>query len=85
MTIQILGSGCAKCNLLEQQAQAAVAELGLLIEIEKVSNFAKISDMGDMTTPAFAVDNVVKTAGKILSKEQIMAFIKAENLSKAGS
>lgn len=85
MTIQILGSGCAKCNLLEKQAREAVADLNLPIEIEKVTDFGRISDMGVMITPAFAIDNVVKTAGKVLSKDQIIAFIKAGNITKAGS
>ena len=84
MTIQILGSGCAKCNLLEKQARQAVAELGLPIEIEKVTDFGRIGDMGVMVTPAFAIDNVVKTAGKVLTKDQIVGFIKTSNLTKAG-
>ena len=84
MTIQILGSGCAKCNQLEKQAREAVAELGLPIGIEKVTDFGRISDMGVMMTPAFAIDNVVKTTGKLLTKDQIMTFIKAGNLTKAG-
>ena len=84
MTIQILGSGCTKCNLLEKQARQAVAELGLPIEIEKVTDFGRIGDMGVMVTPAFAIDNVVKTAGKVLTTEQIVAFIKANNITKVG-
>ncbi len=85
MTIQILGSGCTKCNLLERQAREAVAELGLAIEIEKVTDFGRISDMGVMTTPALAIDNVVKTAGKVLTKDQVIALIKSASLKGATS
>lgn len=84
MTIQILGSGCSKCNLLEKQAREAVAELGLSIEIEKITDFGRIGEMGVMVTPAFAIDNVVKTAGKVLTKEQIIALIRAGSLSTGG-
>ena len=75
MTIQILGSGCANCNRLEQQAKDAVAELGLPIAIEKITDFDRMGQMGVMTTPAIAIDNVVKFAGKVLSKDQIIKLI----------
>jgi small redox-active disulfide protein 2 len=75
MKIQILGSGCAKCKLLEEHAKAAVAELGNGAEVVKVSDIETIIGMGVMSTPALAVDGVVKSAGRVLSKEQISAII----------
>lgn len=75
MTIQILGSGCANCNRLEQQARAAVEELGLPITIEKITDFDRMGHMGVMATPAIAIDNVVKFAGKVLTKDQIVKLI----------
>lgn len=75
MTIQILGSGCTKCNLLEKETQAAVAELGLPIAIEKITDFNRIGAMGVMVTPAIAIDNVVKFAGKVLTKDRIKQLI----------
>ena len=75
MTIQILGSGCAKCNLLEKEARAAVADLGLPIAVEKITDFGKIAEMGVMVTPAIALDNVVKFAGKVLTKDRIKQLI----------
>jgi len=75
MTIQILGSGCTKCNLLEKEARAAVAELGLPINVEKISDFGKIAEMGVMVTPALAIDNVVKFAGRVLTKDRIQQLI----------
>ena len=75
MTIQILGSGCTNCNRLEQQAKDAVAELGLPITIEKITDFDRMGQMGVMATPAIAIDNVVKFAGKVLTKDQIITLI----------
>ena len=75
MTIQILGSGCTNCNRLEQQAKDAVAELGLPITIEKITDFDRMGQMGVMATPAIAIDNVVKFAGKVLTKDQIIKLI----------
>ena len=83
MTIQILGSGCAKCNLLEKQAREAVAALGLSIDIEKITDFGRIGDMGVMMTPAIAIDNQVQSAGKVLTKDQVITLIKSANLKQA--
>ena len=76
MKIQILGSGCAKCKLLEQHAREAVAELGLPAEVEKISDIETIVEMGVMTTPALAIDGVVKSAGRVLTKEQVASYLR---------
>lgn len=78
MKVQILGSGCSKCKLLEQHAREAVDELKLEAVVEKVSDFGAIAAMGVMTTPALAVDGVVKSSGRVLTKEQVMECLKGE-------
>lgn len=75
MKVQILGSGCAKCKMLEHNAREAIAELGVVAEVEKLSDPEAILDMGVMMTPALAIDGVVKSKGKVLSKEQIKPFL----------
>jgi small redox-active disulfide protein 2 len=79
MKIQVLGSGCPKCKLLEQHAREAVAELGIQAEIEKVTDVDAIMDMGVMMTPALAVDGVVKSVGKVLTKDQVAGYLKGGN------
>jgi small redox-active disulfide protein 2 len=76
MKVQILGSGCPKCKLLEQHAREAVAELGIQADIEKVMDTDAIIEMGVMMTPALAVDGEVKSVGKVLTKDQVVAFLK---------
>ena len=75
MNIQILGSGCNNCKRLEQLAKDAIAELGLDATIEKITDFDRIGKMGVMATPGFAIDNVVKSTGKVLTKDQIIVLI----------
>lgn len=75
MKVQILGSGCAKCKLLEEHARQAVAELGIQAEIEKVTDLETIVEMGVMMTPALAVDGVVKSVGRVLTKEQVASYL----------
>jgi len=76
MKVQVLGSGCPKCKLLEQHAREAVAELGMAAEIEKVMDTDAIMEMGVMMTPALAIDGEVKSVGKVLTKDQVIAYLK---------
>ncbi|MDH7483247.1 MAG: thioredoxin family protein [Spirochaetales bacterium] len=71
MKIQILGTGCPKCQLLEQHAREAVAELCIQAEFEKVNRIEDIMAMGVMMTPGLAIDGQVKSVGRVLTKDQI--------------
>ncbi len=74
--IQILGTGCAKCHRLQENAEAAAKELGIEYELEKVNDIDKIMSFGVMVTPALAVDGVVKAAGKLLTPDEIKELLK---------
>lgn len=69
--IQVLGTGCPKCKLLTANAEAAVKALGVDATVEKVEKIADIMKFGVMMTPALVVDGQVKSAGKVLSTEEI--------------
>lgn len=73
--IQILGTGCPKCKLLMANAEAAVQALGIEASIEKVEKIVDILKFGVMTTPALVVDGVVKSAGKVLSAEDVKKLL----------
>ncbi len=65
MKIQILGTGCPKCNKLAELAGRAVIELELDAQIVKVSDINEILSFGVMSTPALAVDGKVLLVGKV--------------------
>ncbi len=73
--IQILGTGCAKCNNLRETAEKAAQELGLPYELEKVTDLPKIMSFGVMSTPALVVDGVVKVSGKVPSVEDVKKLL----------
>jgi small redox-active disulfide protein 2 len=73
--LQILGTGCPKCKKLAQNAEAAVKELGLDFEVEKVTDITEIMNFGVMMTPALAVDGQVKAVGKVLSPDEIKKML----------
>ena len=79
MKIQILGSGCPKCNALERNAREAAEQAGVAADVEKITDLDDIMEMGVMVTPALAVDGDVKKAGKVMTVEEITAIITAES------
>lgn len=74
--IQILGTGCAKCNELAANAKEAAQVLGEEVEFEKVTAINDIMKFGVMTTPGLAIDGQVVSQGKVLKPDQIMKFIR---------
>ncbi len=75
MEIKILGSGCAKCNRLEQLTREAVAELGIEARFEHVRDMAQIMAYPVMTTPALVIDESVKVSGRIPSKDELLGWL----------
>ena len=73
--IQILGTGCPKCRKLAENAEAAATSLGIEYELVKVTDINEIMEFGVMMTPALAVDGEVKSAGKVLSVEDIKELL----------
>ncbi|RLB64460.1 MAG: thioredoxin family protein [Deltaproteobacteria bacterium] len=65
--MQILGTGCAKCEKLAANAKQAAESLGLDYEMEKISDLNQIMAFGVMTTPGLVVDGKVLVAGKVPS------------------
>ena len=74
--IEILGTGCAKCQKLEANAKKAVELSGADVTVTKVSDINQIVDYGVMVTPALVLDGQVKVAGKIPTPEAIAEWLK---------
>mgnify|MGYP002626068823 CR=1 FL=1 len=59
MKIKVLGPGCANCKRLEQIAQREVEKLGMVAEIEKVTDYGEIMAFGVMSTPGLVIEGKV--------------------------
>lgn len=79
MKIQILGTGCPKCQKLEENAKKAIENLALKdVAIEHVYDINKIIEMGVMMTPALAVDEEVVVSGSIPTVKEIEEILKVK-------
>ncbi len=75
MKLQILGTGCARCNALAMATEKAAQALGLQYELEKVTDLNRIMSFGVMITPALVVDGSVKVSGKVPSVEELKVLL----------
>jgi small redox-active disulfide protein 2 len=76
-TLQILGTGCARCQTLARFAEQAAQELGLNYELKKVTDLDQIMAMGVMMTPALVVNGEVKVIGKVPSVAELKTLLGA--------
>jgi small redox-active disulfide protein 2 len=75
MEILVLGTGCAKCKILEKLTREVVAEQGLDAQVSKVDDIMEIMQYGVMSTPALVVDKKVVMSGKLPSKNEIIELL----------
>ena len=73
--VRVLGPGCPKCEELMKQTQAAVEELGLECDLEKVTDIMEITTYGVMMTPALVVNGQVKVSGKVPSLDDLKKML----------
>ena len=73
MKVEILGTGCKRCDQLYENTQNAVAELDSPgnVEIEKIGDVNYFAKMGVFMTPGLVIDGEVVSTGKLLSPNQI--------------
>jgi len=74
MLLQVLGSGCKKCNDLYDNATAAAARdpSGGHV-VEKVADVDEFLRLGVRVTPALVLDGVVVSTGRVLTADEVAA------------
>jgi small redox-active disulfide protein 2 len=75
MIVKILGSGCANCHRLEDNARQALAGLGLDAHVEKVTDPGEIASYGVMRTPGLVVDDAVVVSGRVPDVAEITSLL----------
>ena len=73
--LQILGIGCAKCDMLTEATEAAAETLGLEYHVEKITDLKQIMSFGVMKTPALVVDGVVRVSGRVPKVDEIKKLL----------
>jgi hypothetical protein len=73
MKIEILGTGCTRCDQLYANALAAAARFGpeAGIGVEKNGDITYFTRLGVFMTPGLVIDGEVIAVGKVLTADDI--------------
>ncbi len=75
MDIKVLGSECcANCDAQMEIVKKAIAKAGKFAQLEKIEDLVKVMEYGVMSTPAIVIDGEVKSRGKILNEQEVIAL-----------
>jgi len=75
MKIEILGTGCSKCNKTKEVIEKVLRNTGVKAEVVKVEDIETILKYGVMITPAVVIDGDVKIVGKVPDEKEIKKWI----------
>ncbi len=78
MIVKVLGTGCLKCNALEQKVNYLAQKHNIAIQMEKVTDLDDITSYGVMMTPSLIINGDVKSSGKIPSDDQIVKWLQGD-------
>jgi small redox-active disulfide protein 2 len=75
MKIIVLGTGCARCNMLEKMVRNKVAQLKLDVTIEKEEDIMNIIAYGIRRTPALVIDDKVVLYGRVPTDKELTELL----------
>jgi small redox-active disulfide protein 2 len=75
MKIEILGTGCSKCNKTKEVVEKVLKSTGVKAEVVKVEDIETILKYGVMITPAVVIDGDVKIVGKVPDEKEIKKWV----------
>lgn len=73
--VQILGTGCNKCQVLYENARTAVEQTGADCEVVKVTDIVEMLSFHALGLPALAIDGKVRSSGRVLSPDEIKSLL----------
>ena len=76
-TIKIFGPGCKRCETTAEMVKAAAAELGLEVDVEKVTDARAIAMAGVMSTPGISVEGTLVHAGGLPDAGKLKDWLSA--------
>ena len=75
LEIKVLGPGCPRCEKLEQDLMAMMAELNIAAGLEHIRDPVEIGSFGVMGTPGLIINGQVKAVGSVPPKNKLKEWL----------
>ncbi|MFO7555666.1 MAG: thioredoxin family protein [Desulfobacterales bacterium] len=75
LEIKVLGAGCPRCEKLEQDLMAMMAELNIAAGIEHVRDPIEIASYGVMGSPGLIINGEVKAVGSVPPSKKLKEWL----------
>lgn len=79
VSVKILGTGCKKCQNLENKVRELISKNNIDAIVEKVTDINEMMNYGIMMTPGLVINEAVKSTGIIPKDEQIINWLEEIN------
>jgi small redox-active disulfide protein 2 len=75
MIIKVLGTGCAKCNQLENLTKEVLKEMSIDAKIEHIKDINKIMEYPILATPGLVINEELVVSGKVPDKAKLTQLV----------
>ncbi|OGS41664.1 MAG: redox-active disulfide protein 2 [Euryarchaeota archaeon RBG_16_62_10] len=75
MKIEVFGTGCPRCDTLEQVVRVALQLLGIRANVDKIADLDTIVRRGIDSTPALVVDGELVVAGRVPDLDEVRQIL----------
>ncbi len=75
LEIKVLGPRCPRCEKLEQDLMAMMAELNIVAGLEHIRDPVEIGSYGVMGTPGLIINDQVKAVGSVSPKNKLKEWL----------
>ena len=75
LEIKVLGPGCPRCEKLEQDLMAMMAELNIAADLEHVRDSIDIANYGVMGSPGLIINGEVKAVGSVPPQKKLKEWL----------
>lgn len=76
ISVKVLGTGCKKCQNLENKVRDLVVKNNIDATVEKVTDINEMINYGIMMTPGLVINEQVKSFGIIPKDDQLLNWLK---------
>lgn len=79
MTIEILGDGCSKCNVMKKNVHQAINDLGLHAEVRVDMDPERIAKLEILYLPQLVINGQIAPSSIWSSVEELKKLLRTEN------